>query len=118
MNTLTATHARLTENGRQNQKYSGKETIGNDYKAKIEPKGYFCTHGLKVLRVHTRLTFVKRKHGHKEKANRSDTMGGSNKDIGWVAGEYGLVEVNGINKIKIYHYFNTLDHPHTIDNTT
>ena len=51
------------------------------------------------------------------KSTRADTMGGSAKNSGWVAGAYGLGGVNNTNVIEMSHYVNNIFHPHTIYST-
>ena len=78
---------------------------------------YLWTHGYKVGRVHTSVTFAKSNDGNTEKSTRSDTMGGITNNSGWVSGEWGLGESNSNNFIYISHYINTVFHSQTIDST-
>ena len=52
--------------------------------------------------------------GTQKNPTRSDTMGGSTKNSGWVAGAYVLGESNRTNVIEMSHYINNIGHPHSI----
>ena len=64
----------------------GQATTGNDYKSNLYPTGYLCMLVYKVVKGHTIVTCTKRNDGHMGKSYRADTMGGSTKNSGWVAG--------------------------------
>ena len=80
--------------------------------------GYLFTHGYKVGRGHTSVTFTKSNDENMEKSTRSNTTGGITNNSGWVAGSYGLEEYNSTHVIYISHYINTVVHSQTIDSKT
>ena len=61
--TLPKKNARFTSNGGHQQKQGGHTTIGNDYKSKLYPTGYFRTHIYKFVKGHTSATCRRRNDG-------------------------------------------------------
>ena len=88
--TITVPNAYMTAKGVHKQQHSGQATMNNGYRSKIDPTGYCCICGFKVVMGHTSLTFVNRNDGYKEKANIYDTMGVINNNSVCFAGDWVL----------------------------
>ena len=99
------------------RKKGRNETTTKDYIYKLYPTGYLWNYWYEVVKGHNRGTWRKWDYVNIGKLNRDDTMGGSTRNSGWVAGEYGLGNAYNTNVIYMSHYVNNIFHPHTIDST-
>ena len=86
--TLTATNKKLVEAGRgRGTPAAGTPAVppAGGVRKLPHPGNYCWTHGHRISREHTSASCANKATGHRDDATAANTLGGSEKDKGWVA---------------------------------